>query len=83
MFSFTFRFKYKYDILQMYRYRICGNQDIGFFLKGMKKIKGNTIQELYKNLRNEYEIGRIQKRRKFIVGLPPGVVGKKIDLSKD
>lgn len=67
----------------MYRYRICHNQELGYYLKGLKKIRGSTIQELYTNLRNTYEIGRIQKRRKFIVGLPPGVVGRKIDLVKD
>lgn len=67
----------------MYRYRICHNQELGYHFKGLKKIRGSTIQELYKNLRNTYEIGRIQKRRKFIVGLPAGVVGRRIHLVKD
>ena len=67
----------------MYRYVICHNNKINYFLKTNKNVTGRTIQELYKNLRENYEIGKIQKRRKHIVCLKPGVVGKKINLAKD
>lgn len=57
----------------MYRYVICYNDKDKFYIKQNKKLKGDTIQILYKVMRSELEIERIFKRRKFIVCLPPGV----------
>jgi len=61
----------------MYRYVICYNDKDKFYIKQNKKLKGDTIQILYKVMRSELEIERIFKRRKFIVCLPPSIPEKK------